>query len=52
MFGSAPPDAMSRNGRGRRAAKLEAGLLLVEAEPVGDRGRFPATSDPQLGEDP
>jgi hypothetical protein len=39
-------------GGGAAAAKLEAGLLLVEAEPVGDRGRFPAAGDPQLGEDP
>ena len=32
--------------------KLEAGLLLVEAEPMGDRGRLSATGDPQLGQDP
>jgi hypothetical protein len=25
--------------------------LLVEAEPVGDCGRLPATGDPQLGDD-
>jgi hypothetical protein len=28
------------------------GSWLVEAESVGDRGRFTATGDPQLGEDP
>jgi hypothetical protein len=32
------------HGRGRS--------LLVEAEPVGDRGGFPATGDPELGQDP
>ena len=42
-------DVTNRAGGG---AKLEAGLLLVEAEPMGDRGRFPATGDPQLGENP
>jgi hypothetical protein len=35
-----------KSGKGRR------GSSLVEAEAVGDRGRLPATSDSQLGEDP
>ena len=29
----------------------EAGSLLVEAEPVGDRGSFPAAGHPELGSD-
>jgi hypothetical protein len=32
--------------------KLEAGLLLVEAESVGDRGRFPAAGNSEFGQDP
>ena len=28
------------------------GSLLIEAEPVGDRGRLAATGHPQLGQDP
>jgi len=36
----------------RRIAKLEAGLLLVEAEAVGHRGCFPAAGDAKLGQDP
>ena len=36
-------------GRVEELQTLEAGLLFVEAEPVGDRGRFPAAGDPQLG---
>jgi hypothetical protein len=37
---------------GEKQAHTKAGSLLVEAEPVGDRGSFPAAGDPQLGEDP
>jgi hypothetical protein len=32
--------------KGRREA------LSCQAKPMGDRGRFPATGDPQFGEDP
>jgi hypothetical protein len=35
-----------------KSSKGRGGSLLVEAEAVSDRGRFPATGDPQLGEDP
>jgi hypothetical protein len=52
IFGSALLDVTSRLGAGVGAAKLEAGLLLVEAEAVGDRGCLAATGDPELGQDP
>jgi hypothetical protein len=35
-----------------KSSKGRLGSLLVEAEAVSDRGRVPATGDPQLGEDP
>jgi hypothetical protein len=54
QFSGSIPDAGARSHSGRRAHYFAADgeLWLVEAEPVGDRGRFPATGDPQLGQDP
>jgi hypothetical protein len=49
--GSVRPD-VTVTGAGGRAAKPETGSLLVEAEPVSNRGRLPATGRPQLGQDP
>jgi hypothetical protein len=43
---------MSPNRAREEELKAEADSWLVEAEPVGDRGRLPATGDPQLGQDP
>jgi O-methyltransferase domain len=41
------PDLAERN-----QAPTEAASRFVKAEPVGDRGRLPATGDPELGQDP
>jgi hypothetical protein len=42
---------LADSGAGRTAAQ-DRGSVLVEAEPVGHRGRLPAAGDAQLGEDP
>jgi hypothetical protein len=36
----------------RRSSQGQGRSWLVEAEPVGHRGRLAAAGDPQLGEDP
>jgi hypothetical protein len=51
MLGTALPEVMSL-GPARRNRLQVRGSLFVEAEAVGDRRRFPATGDPELGKDP
>jgi hypothetical protein len=50
--GSALLVLMTPNQARKESSPAEAGSLLVEAEPVGYCGRFPATGNPKLGQDP
>jgi hypothetical protein len=49
--GRPPRSDVAEPGAGIEQPKAS-GSLLVEAEPVGDRGRFPAAGNSEFGQDP